>query len=270
MQHLSAKQKQNFESDGFLVLPDFIEQAQCEELIREANRLVDEFDPGETVNLFSTKEQEKLSNQYFLDSGRNVSFFFEAGAFTPNGQLRQAKSLSINKIGHALHALNPVFQKFSANPELHTICQDLELTDPDLIQSMYIFKQPRIGGEVVCHQDATFLYTEPVSVLGFWFALQDAHTQNGCLSVLPGGHRLGLKRRFVRTPQNEVKFQELDRSPWPETGYVPLEAKKGSLVLLHGLLPHLSGPNHSDESRHAYSLHTISKSAHYPADNWLL
>ena len=39
---------------------------------------------------------------------------------------------------------------------------------------MYIFKQPNIGGEVVCHQDSTFLYTEPESAVGFWVALEDA------------------------------------------------------------------------------------------------
>ena len=38
---------------------------------------------------------------------------------------------------------------------------------------MYIFKQPRIGGEVVCHQDSTFLYTEPESAIGFWLAIED-------------------------------------------------------------------------------------------------
>ena len=46
---------------------------------------------------------------------------------------------------------------------------------------MYIFKQPHIGGEVGCHQDATFLYTDPITVTGFWFAIEDATLENGCL-----------------------------------------------------------------------------------------
>ena len=44
---------------------------------------------------------------------------------------------------------------------------------------------------------------------------------------------------------------------------------KGALVVLHGTLPHRSGPNHSDLSRHAYSVHTIDPTAAYPSDNWL-
>jgi phytanoyl-CoA hydroxylase len=133
---------------------------------------------------------------------------------------------------------------------------------------MYIFKQPEIGGEVVCHQDSTFLYTEPETVVGFWFALEDATTENGCLWAVPGGHRLGLKKRFVRNAPG-VEFRVLDDTPWPDTGLVPLEAPKGTLVLLHGRLPHQSGPNRSSRSRHAYSVHIIDATSNYPADNWL-
>jgi phytanoyl-CoA hydroxylase len=140
------------------------------------------------------------------------------------------------------------------------------------MQSMYIFKQPHIGGEVVCHQDATYLYTEPTSVLGFWFALEDATIENGAMWALPGGHRAGLKARFCRAGEG-VRTEVLDATPWPafgrENGYVPLEAKQGTLVVLHGLLPHLSGANTSDRSRHAYALHVVEAGACYPADNWL-
>jgi phytanoyl-CoA hydroxylase len=50
---------------------------------------------------------------------------------------------------------------------------------------------------------------------------------------------------------------------------VPLEAPRGTLILLDGLLPHLSGPNRSDHPRHAYTLHVIEGAAEYPTDNWL-
>lgn len=32
---------------------------------------------------------------------------------------------------------------------------------------------------------------------------------------------------------------------------------------------HLGGPNHSERSRHAYTLHVIEKNSRYPAENWL-
>jgi phytanoyl-CoA hydroxylase len=43
----------------------------------------------------------------------------------------------------------------------------------------------------------------------------------------------------------------------------------GTLLVLHGLLPHWSGPNRSSQRRLAYSLHCIAGDAAYPAWNWL-
>jgi len=162
-----------------------------------------------------------------------------------------------------------VFDKFSRTPQIKQLVSDLDIADPLLLQSMYIFKQPNIGGEVTCHQDATFLYTEPLRMLGLWFALEDATIENGCLHVIPGGHNFGLKSRFVRAEGGGTRFEVFDNTPWPEGKLQPLEVEKGTLIILHGLLPHLSRENRSPKSRHAYTLHVIDASSDYPASNWL-
>ena len=61
----------------------------------------------------------------------------------------------------------------------------------------------------------------------------------------------------------------MDPEPYPAEGLVPLEAARGTLVLLDGALPHRSGPNRSDKPRHAYTLHAIDRRARYLDDNWL-
>ena len=133
---------------------------------------------------------------------------------------------------------------------------------------MYIFKQPRIGAEVISHQDSAFLHTEPESCTGFWFALEDATVENGCMWAEPGGHRRPLQARYVSTG-GTARMVTLDPAPLPTEGLVPLACGKGALVLLHGRLPHRSGPNLSDRSRHAYALHLIDAGSHYSQDNWL-
>jgi phytanoyl-CoA hydroxylase len=55
----------------------------------------------------------------------------------------------------------------------------------------------------------------------------------------------------------------------PSEGLVPLEVAKGTLVVLHGRLPHGSAPNRSARSRHAYTLHVIGGNCAYLPDNWL-
>ena len=266
---ISEQQLNDYRDRGFLVLEGFTSESECDELRARADELVQEFDPSEVVSIFSTHEQNRLTDEYFLTSGDKIRFFFEENAFNPDGTLKYKKEKSINKIGHALHDLDPVFQRFSRSPKLKQLAHAIGFADSLLLQSMYIFKQPDIGGEVTCHQDSTFLYTEPIDIAGLWFALEDANVENGCLWAIPGGHRHGLKSRWVRAPENKMRFENFDETPWPEDQLVPLEVSKGSLILLHGLLPHRSFENRSTRSRHAYTLHLIGAKAMYPADNWL-
>jgi len=266
---LTPSQLDRYHDEGFLVLQDFATPEECDLLRERAERLVQDFDPRGITSIFSTHEQSRVSDEYFLTSGDKIRFFFEEHAFNSDGTLKQSKEKSINKIGHALHDLDPVFNHFSRSAKIEQLVEDLGIEDPRLLQSMYIFKQPGIGGEVICHQDSTFLYTDPIEIVGLWFALEDARLDNGCLWAIPGGHRLGLKSRWIRTTDGGMKFDVYDESPWPEDQLVPLEVSKGSLILLHGLLPHRSYENKSAHSRHAYTLHVISGRAHYASDNWL-
>jgi len=265
---ISKEQLAQYHDTGFLVLDGFAEASACDELRARAEQLVQEFDPREVVSVFSTHEQNRLTDDYFLTSGDKIRFFFEEHAFNADGTLKYEKEKSINKIGHALHDLDPVFDRFSRDPKVKELATALGFEEAVLLQSMYIFKQPNIGGEVTCHQDSTFLYTEPIDIVGLWFALEDATIENGCLWAIPGGHRSGLKSRWVRRPEG-MKFEVFDEEPWREDELVPLELKKGSLILLHGLLPHRSFENRSTRSRHAYTVHLSRADARYPNDNWL-
>ncbi len=266
---LTQEQKTNYDTNGFVILDGFVSTTDCDRLRNRAADLVSEFDPAGIVSIFSTREQNRVADDYFLASGDQIRFFFEEDAFLPDGTLKQSKERSINKIGHALHDLDPVFKQFSRSPEIKQLIAELGIEDPLLLQSMYIFKQPNIGGEVTCHQDSTFLYTEPNDIAGLWFALEDATIENGCLWAIPGGQKLGLKSRWVGTPKNGMRFETYDGTSWPEDQLVPLEVSKGTLIVLSGLVPHKSFANRSTKSRHAYTLHVIGGKCHYPNDNWL-
>jgi phytanoyl-CoA hydroxylase len=258
-----------YQDAGVLILEDFVSRDACAKLRSRALELVDAFDPAEVHTVFSTTSQEQLNDAYFIESGGEIRFFLEKDAFDDSGQLRDSKENCLNKMGHAMHDLDPVFDEFSHGPALAEIADRLGNYDPAVIQSMYIFKPPRIGGEVVCHQDSTYIYTEPESCIGFWFALEDATTENGCMYFIPGQHKEPLKARNYRSGENQLTTEVLNSDPWPEERKIAAPARAGTLVIFDGRSPHMSGPNLSDKSRHAYTLHVIDRNCHYPAENWL-
>jgi len=264
-----ATHLQQFQTDGFLVLEGFNTPEECDKLIQRGEELANGFNYDGHPSVFQTSEQARTSDDYFLNSGDKIAFFFEKDAFDNSGNLKKDLFHSLNKIGHALHDLDPVFNAFSRSPQMKKLSGELGLDAHLIIQSMLIFKHARIGGEVDIHQDGSFLYTQPESCIGFWFALEDATQENGCLWAMPGGHQTPLRSWFRRKEGGGTEFIQLNTEPFSMDGMIPLEVKKGACIVLHGLIPHYSLPNTSGRSRQAYSIHTISGNAFYPETNWL-
>jgi len=256
-----------WKDNGYLIIENFKTNEECDELIKRSKELIEEQDFNNQQSVFDTISQTHNDDNYFLESGDKIRFFFEEKANLSENNIKTNKQYIVNKIGHALHDLDDKFINFSKTEDLDNIAKAIGFKDPLLLQSMYIFKQPKIGGEVVCHQDSTFLITEPESTVGFWFALEDANKENGCLQVASGGHKGPLRKLFKRE-NNKMKMEELSNEPFPQTDTF-VEVKKGSLVLLHGRLPHYSCENKSLNSRHAYTLHVIDGKTKYLDYNWL-
>ncbi len=260
----------DFADNGVAVFPDAFSSDDLAGFRAAVDRLVDEFDPAGVRTVFSTDDQSHARSEYFLTSGDKVRYFLEDEALDADGELVLNKRQALNKIGHAMHDVDPGVATFCRSEGFVRSAEAVGMADPHLLQSMIIFKNPQVGGEVSVHTDHTFLWTEPQSVIGFWVAIDDATVDNGCLWALPGGHHIPVKARFQRTPEGDAtKMVVFDEEPYPSQGWVPLEVDAGTLIALHGTLPHYSAPNHSTKPRLAFTLHCIEAAADYPATNWL-
>ncbi|KAF3281954.1 hypothetical protein TWF970_001904 [Orbilia oligospora] len=179
---------------------------------------------------FSTGEKgnKHVGDQYFLESGDKVRFFFEEDAFDSTGSLTRPKEKSINKIGHGLHTEDAAFCAMTLTPQNLSIALSLGFKDPRVLQSMIICKQPEIGGEVGSHQDSPFLFTNPPSAMGFWYALEDCTITNGCLGFIPGSHKYSpITNRLVRINggADGTGFENIPET-WPADVHAPHPTKE--------------------------------------------
>ncbi|KAI5481258.1 hypothetical protein MNV49_004878 [Pseudohyphozyma bogoriensis] len=267
--HASADARLQFEHDGYLVIPGFFSKQTADTLLKQSRKLLEDF----------TLEGHPLT-QFSTDEDQAIRYFFEQGAFT-DGKLNRPKEVAVNKIGHALHELDPEFRKFTLESEdLKNVVKGLQFhKDPRVIQSMVICKSPEIGGAVHSHDDSTFLYTKPLSAIGFWFALEQCTKTNGCLSFLPGSHKTNvINKRLVRIDGGKsgtkivpIEVEGGKENPnWDAVeGWKEAKCEAGDLVIIHGSVVHRSEKNLSDKSRFIYTFHMIEGEAEWDELNWL-
>lgn len=263
----------SFRNKGFGVIENFLTEQEVQALREESIRLIEEESTKEGQRQIFGNELNARSD-YFVTSGDKIRFFFEKNAFNlESGELLVPEDQSLAKIGHALHCLNPVFRRITTSDKVKSVYKSLGFVEPTVAQSMVIFKNPKVGGEYTPHQDASFLCTEPIHLAGAWLALDDATTENGCLQFIPGSHTWPLYRRFTRT-EDKVDDQLLQWSApvkeYDDAQFVEVPVKRGSLVMIHGLVVHRSAPNNSDKARWIYTFHAYDEArAKYLEDNWL-
>ncbi len=115
-----------------------------------------------------------------------------------------------------------------------------------------LFKEPRTGLKTPWHQDAPYWpHADRLHQLSVWIALQDATISNGCLSFLPGTHRLG-----PFDPVSLADPKELSQIAPQLKGIKPVthELTAGSVTFHSGLTFHYAGPNKSDAMREAIAI----------------
>jgi len=194
----------------------------------------------------------------------------------------------IQRLGSGIHRLMPSFRDAIMSQTHADMAEALGYTDPRIVQSLIIVKAAQVGAKVVPHQDGCSGFTDPPSCTTFWYALEDATMENGCLAVAPGSHITQPLTQRCRVGKNGLpEFAGLAKPVYasvegistdaavPERDeewnlvYRQLEVKAGTLILMHGNLMHTSEANKSGKSRVAFNFGVVEGTREWLADNCL-
>jgi len=121
------------------------------------------------------------------------------------------------------------------------------------------------GANVGWHQDYYYWQcaAEPTLITA-WVAFDDVTPDNGCMQVVPGSHRWGLRNVNDFHAQDLKKQEEaIQLSDGQAFSPLPVRMKAGQVSFHHSLTFHGSGPNLTDRPRRSLAIHLMSGDTRY-------
>ena len=152
----------------------------------------------------------------------------------------------------------PWAARIARDPRILDVVEDLIGPDILIWTSTFFIKEPGLPMVAAWHQDATYYGLDPVEPIAVWLALTEASEEAGCMEVLSmaGAHRqMHHAAHVVENSVNrsgQVIVEALD-----ESKPVAMPLQPGSFSIHHGLCPHRSAPNTTNQRRIGLGLNYI-------------
>jgi phytanoyl-CoA hydroxylase len=154
---------------------------------------------------------------------------------------------------HPLIRNDAFWIRLVSDPELVDIAEFFLGPDVACFTAHYICKPPYDGQPVLWHQDGSYWKLDPMRALTVWVAVDECTTENGCLRVIPGSHRLPLYPPVSQTDSPNMLFsvseEKLVREWTERQGVVDVELNPGDVEIHHPNILHCSEPNTSARRR---------------------
>lgn len=215
MNSFTKQQIQDYNRDGYLLVPEFCSRKETDTLYRVAIE-----DEAMRTNAMDLNDQSGKKTR--------LSLWFKPGNDV-FGYLTRSRKM-VQSVAALLDGDSPV-------------CH---------FHSKLMQKEPKVGGAWEWHQDYGYWYKNqfmfPDQLLSVMVALTPATKENGCLQVIKGSHKLGRVNHGFAGEQvgadqvmvdNALKTMEL----------VYCELQPGDALFFHSNLLHRSAANLSDKPR---------------------
>lgn len=228
---LTATQIQTFHDQGYLCLEHVLDAADLDPLSAELMATIDR------------------ASRTLLAHGKIDRLFEECGFDTRLAKITNQSPGAFRAIFHRQHT-GPAMFGLVRNPKLLDIAASL--VGPEVACHPNFKVRPKLPDyaptNVPWHQDAGYMEPECDTVLTVtvWIPLVDATVENGCLEIVPGGHKHGILRHVLG---GQGFYLTIPNDVLPPIQPVLLPVPVGSVVLLTNLTPHRSAPNHTNRVR---------------------
>ena len=250
---MSKEQIDSWNNDGYILIPDFVDEKFCDDMNEEVLRIINEIVP----------QDSPFSHAYAGDGHIAIR------EMKPS---KNAKSIEdeISKL-FRIHSKG-IFNDFIHKKLLGDILEDILGPDVDCFLSQFIFKNPGAWGQP-WHQDSSYFPFDREPQVAAWLATSEATLENGCLVVLPGSHKESLhehlpdEREGSNYGYTEIKDHDF-------TNEIPMTLEKGDLLLFHSFLMHKSYDNESNSRRTAMVYHFAETDTDFgevdsPTNEWI-
>lgn len=254
---VSAELIDQFQNDGYIALQHVLSDGELTAARAAISEVIDRYAFRDNPDGYIAEGSGKGAQGGWRFGNRNSPFFYhtEVG-YEPSPEHRDEVEQWVRKLMNMVDE-HPVFTSVAhGHPRIQPVIDAILGPDAHLFQSMALIKPANHGSEKPWHQDNAYFEVTPLdAVIGVWIALDDATVENGCMHVIPGGHRLGAMKHY-HTTDCEIENKRFDTS-----AAVPVEIPDGGAMVFYGMLPHFTPPNRSSKRRRAMQNHYHSASA---------
>ncbi len=132
-----------------------------------------------------------------------------------------------------------------------------DIIGPDILAygSVLFIKEPQDPGFVSWHQDCRYMGLEPHdAAVSAWLALTPSNQVNGCMSMIPGSHKHGVKEHEDTFGESNILTRGQTIKDVDESKAVDLILKPGEFSLHHMRTVHGSRPNLSQDRRIGFTI----------------
>lgn len=219
---LSDDQLGQYDADGFLVLPAYLDAATVEALTQAADEVLARVGPW----------------------------------------VRENPRLQIDRIGEAVGIrqawpvvdLHETLARLAADERIVGLFRSLFGGDtPALFEDKLNYKHPRVGTHFPMHQDYSYWHAYSPRLTSALIYLDAATEENGCLEVVAGRHKSGLLDR-TELAVGAGKDHYVPAEVIDPALAIKVPGPPGTVILFSCLTPHSSAPNGSDQPRRALIL----------------